>query len=301
MASEVPAWDPGRTGRGKIKAYLRLIRIEHTVFSLPFAYVGAFLALRGVPDLWTCLLIFTALFGLRTASMAYNNIADLEIDRMNPRTKRRPLITGAVTTKEAWGIVIFGSLLFFISAYLLNFYAFVLSPVVYLVAMSYPYAKRLHCLPHLHLGAVLGLSVMGGAIGAYGGIASSLMDALARVPWDYAVAVSLWIAGADVIYSIMDVDFDRRFGLGSLPSRLGPRRAVLASLAMHLVSAVLLIEGSFRCPLKFVAVPSAVLASALFLGGDLVVLKNLRKVPDVFNMNLLVGILAGLGPILSYL
>ncbi len=301
MDSEAPAWDPGRDGRGKIKAYLRLIRIEHTVFSLPFAYVGAFLAIKSVPDLWICLLIFTALFGLRTASVAYNNIADLKIDGMNPRTRNRPLITGSVTKKEAWIVVVLGSSIFFISAYLLNFYAFALSPVVYLVAMSYPYAKRLHCLPHLHLGAVLGLSVMGGAIGAYGGAAFSLMDALAKVPWDYAVAVSLWIAGVDVVYSIMDEDFDRRFGLGSLPSRLGSRRAVLASLVMHLMSAILLIEGSFRCPLKFVAVPSAVLASILSLGGDLMVLRNLRRVPDVFNMNLLVGILAGLGPILSYL
>ena len=299
-----PQWDPGRlAGRGRLHAVARLIRVEHTLFSLPFAYAGA--VLSGHPfTLRDALLIFLALFGLRSAAMAYNNIADLDIDRLNPRSRMRPLVTGALTVRDAYLVVAVGSLLYYASAALLNRPALILSPLLWITAMTYPYAKRLHSLPHIHLGLVLGLSVLGGAVAASGDELGNVADALGAVPWDYVVAVTLWVAGFDIVYSIMDIEFDRRLNLGSIPALVGERLAPAVALGLHIAASLLLIVGVIARspPLGWASLLGALSGSTLMILSDLLVLlRGPKWIPRAFNTNLLVGLLVSTGIILDYL
>ncbi|WP_243637213.1 4-hydroxybenzoate octaprenyltransferase [Aeropyrum pernix] len=293
------SWDAGALRRrGRLHAYMRLVRIEHTIFSLPFAYVGALLS--GYPfTLADAILIAAAVVGLRMAGMAYNNIADLDVDRLNPRTAKRPLVVGAVSLREAWAIVALGSAIYFASAALLNTYALLLSPLVLAIALTYPHAKRLHPLPHLHLGIVLGSVVFGGAVAASGDEASSLGEVLRSVPWLYVAAVSLWVAGFDTIYSIMDIDFDRSHGLGSIPALLGPKGALAASLAMHAAAVALFIAGVEAYGLGAIATVSTALTALVIMLVQ--ALAWLGRVKESFNLNLAVPIIIGAGIIVDRL
>ncbi|GAB6148174.1 UbiA-like polyprenyltransferase [Stetteria hydrogenophila] len=287
------SWDPGRLeSRSRLKALARMLRVEHTLFSLPFAYAGAALAWPGaLRDPRVDALIALAVLGLRSAAMAFNNIADLEIDRLNPRTRGRPLVTGALPVSWAWAAVAAGSLLYYASAALLNRYALLFSPLLWLLALSYPYAKRLHWLPHLHLGLTLGLVVFGGAVAAYGAAARGLGDLLARIPWDYVAAVTLWVAGFDVYYAIMDLEFDRRHGLGSAPARLGVRGALRLSLALHAASLALLAAGVALRGLGPVAAAGVAAAAALVAYQHALIRRGLENIPRAFNVNLALGVI----------
>ena len=293
----VASWDPGRLrGKSRLAALARLVRIEHTLFSLPFAYAGALIACSSCVDLRVAVFIGLAVLGLRTAAMAFNNIADLDIDRENPRTRMRPLVTGAVSLRDAWLLVVLGSLLYYASAAMLNIYALALSPVLWVIAMSYPYAKRLHWLPHLHLGAVLGFVVFGGAVASAGMSAASIAEVFSSVPWLLVVAVTLWVAGFDTYYSIMDYEFDRSMGLGSIPARLGIKNALTASALIHAASLILLIASIRAYNLDGIAA-IAVTITGFLLGYQhyLLARKGLEAIPKAFNTNLVLGLVMGLG------
>ena len=280
--------------QGRLHALARLIRVEHTLFSLPYAYLGGLLG--GSMTLKELVLITLAVFGLRTAAMAYNNIADLDIDRLNPRSSKRPLVTGAASMRDAWLLVALGSILYYLSAALLNKYALMLSPILWIVAMTYPHAKRYHSFPHIHLGLTLGLVVFGGTIATYGDVAKSLYDALARVPWDLVVAVTCWVAGFDVIYSIMDVEFDRRLRLGSIPARYGERRALQASTVCHAVYLAILGLAIPRYGLGLVGIATYIVTAALIAYEQYIVYREgFEAIPRAFNTNLLVGVVVGIG------
>ncbi len=292
----LPGFDPGmvRAG-GKLHALGRLVRIEHTLFSLPYAYLGALLA-PGNVSVWEATWIGLAVLGLRTAAMAFNNIADLPIDKENPRSRNRPLVTGALSIRDAWILVVIGSILYYLSAAMLNKYALMLSPVLWLTAMTYPYAKRLHPLPHIHLGLTLGLVVFGGAVAAYGDEASSVIEVLSAVPWIVVIAVSLWVAGFDVIYSIMDYEFDTRIGLGSLPAAIGPEDAVKVAAILHVVFAALMAWTIRIYGLDGIAMLSLSAVSLLLAGQYLVLYKRgFEAIPQAFNLNLAVGVIIGIG------
>lgn len=290
-------WDPGRLKRaGRLAALARLVRIEHTLFSLPYAYAGAFVACSSCIDLRVIVLASLALVGLRTAAMAFNNIADLDIDRLNPRTRMRPLVVGAVSVRDAWGLVVLGSLLYYTSAAMLNTYALMLSPLVWLIAMSYPYAKRLHWLPHLHLGLVLGLAVVGGAVASIGAQASSLAEVAKHIPWLLVAAVTFWVAGFDTYYSIMDYEFDKSMGLGSIPARLGVGNALRASLVMHVASIIMLVASLVAYRLGFIAAAAFTVTSVIiFYQHLLLARRGLEAIPEAFNTNLVAGLVMGLG------
>jgi 4-hydroxybenzoate polyprenyltransferase len=293
----VASWDPGRLrGRSRLAALARLVRIEHTLFSLPFAYAGALVACSSWVDLRVAVLIGLAVLGLRTAAMAFNNIADLDIDRENPRTRMRPLVTGAVSLRDAWLLVVLGSLLYYASAAMLNIYTLALSPVLWVIAMSYPYAKRVHWIPHLHLGAVLGFVVFGGAVASAGMNAANIAEVLSSVPWLLVVAVTLWVAGFDTYYAIMDYEFDKKMGLGSIPARLGVRNALRLSALMHL-AVFLLLTASIRVYGLDGIAALTVIVSGILLGYQhyLLARSGLGAIPKAFNTNLVLGLVIGLG------
>ncbi len=280
--------------RSKWHALARLVRIEHTLFSLPYAYLGALIGVH--VTIRIIILVTLAVFGLRIAAMSYNNIADLDIDRLNPRSRNRPLVSGAVSLKEAWVLVIIGSTLYYLSAALLNRIALILSPILWIVAMSYPHAKRLHNYPHLHLGLTLGLVVFGGTIASYGQRAEGVFDALIHVPWDLVIAVSCWVAGFDAIYSIMDVDFDKNYGLGSVPARHGIKGALYFSTLCHTVFLTLLGYTLLRYMLGLIGLVSYISTIILIIYEQwLVYRKGLGEVPRAFNLNLLIGLVVGIG------
>ncbi len=284
-------WDPGALhGKSKIRLLARLVRIEHTLFSLPYAYLGAALSCPQCLTYINALLLALAVLGLRTASMAYNNIADLDIDKENPRTKNRPLVTGALRVRDAWTLVVLGSLLYYASALLLNNIAFMLSPLLWIIAMSYPYHKRVSPLPHFHLGLTLGLVVFGGAVGVCGDChAASVEWCLYKVPWIYVLGVTLWVAGFDVYYSIMDRGFDEEHGVKSIPVLLGEERSITLGGLLHLLAGGLFAYAIIVYRLKWISIIATIISAALLLYQHILARKGF--IPRAFNLNLLLGVL----------
>ena len=294
-------WDPGALVRANVSRIYKLakfVRIEHTLFSLPFAYAGALLSDKPL-TVQTATLIFTALLGLRMAGISFNNIADRDIDALNPRTAKRPLVVGIVSLREAWGIVVVGSLLYYISAALLNIYALMLSPIVWAITMSYPYAKRFHWLPHIHLGFVLGLAVFGGYVAVEGCYAQSILQLVVSAPWPLILGVTLWVSGFDTVYAIMDIEFDRKLGLGSIPAKLGVKGALVAALVQHAIASLLFVYTVTVYGLGFPAYITTVASIVLLCYEDYLVLKSHDNIPRAFNLNLVIGPLYTLGIILS--
>lgn len=229
--------------RGRVRAFLRLVMIEHSVFALPFAYLGALVAmatkvpgtgLRGT-NWWVLLLVTVAMVAGRTFAMAVNRIIDRKIDAGNPRTAGRELVTGAVSVRTAWtgaGV----ALVFFVgAAALLNPLCLVLSPLAVAPMVVYPYGKRFTNFPH----AILAIAQAAAPTGAWLAVTGSLRGSLAG--WVLGGAVGLWIGGFDLIYACQDVAADRRLGVHSFPARYGVRAALVASSLVHVVTFALFV------------------------------------------------------------
>ncbi|UXD21184.1 prenyltransferase [Ignicoccus pacificus DSM 13166] len=279
----------------KLKDYAELIRIEHTLFSLPFAYSGAVLV--RIPTLKEVILIFTALFGIRSYSLIINNLVDAEIDKANPRTANRPIPSGRVSKGEALGLAAASLAIYFISAYLLNKYAFILSPIFPILATVYPFLKRYVPIAHFWLGAILGGAVIGGAI-AVSGDAPNLISALLRVPWTYVVAVSAWVASFDALYAILDIDFDRSMGLHSLPADFGIKRAIRIAEITALIFAIAIVYSVSLYKLNILG--SSMSAAGLFLHSKLFGMAEVNPEEAArrsLNTSLIVGLLVGGAPL----
>ncbi len=216
----------------RVRMYLDFIKIEHTLFALPFAYAGAFLAAGKMVDLRLAILILTAFTGLRTASMALNRIIDREIDAKNPRTASRHLPAGLISLKEAYLIALISMSVYFISAALINKTALLLSPIPAVTAYIYPYLKRYTCLCHYVLGLNLAFAPLGGWIAV-----TDSVDILGNelVPTILGLAVMFWVAGFDIIYGLQDLEFDRREGLHSIGAHFGIKTALWVSRLNHVL------------------------------------------------------------------
>ncbi len=216
----------------KLKIILEMIKFEHTVFALPFAIMSAFIASDGFPLLSKLGWILVAMVGARSCAMAFNRLADAEIDGVNPRTSMRAIPSGLITKGAVWIFTLVSAGLLVCAAWRLNPLAFALSPVALAVIMGYSYTKRFTALSHLWLGLALSISPVGAWIAITG-----------RFDWTPIVlccVVLLWTAGFDIIYACQDVNFDRKHGLRSIPARLGIRWALWVSSAFHVVAVLLL-------------------------------------------------------------
>ncbi|WP_297521876.1 4-hydroxybenzoate octaprenyltransferase [Thermococcus sp.] len=293
------AFDPGEVSKAsRFHALMRLVRIEHTLFSLPYTYAGALLS--GFSVTWKEIILMSlALLGLRTAALAYNNIADIDIDSLNPRTWNRPLIKGAVKVSDAWWLVVVGSVIYFVSAVLLNIWTALLSPIPWLLALAYPHGKRKHSFPHLHLGLTLAMAVAGGTIAVAGN--ASLLEALLRIPWAFFFGVLFWVAGFDTIYALMDYEFDVKHGVGSIPARFGIGKALDIALAFHLIAITLFGVASPFYGLGRVYLAGWFIASALILYENYLARKSLENVPKAFNLNIPIGLILTLSAIADVL
>lgn len=211
---------------------LREIRLAHTLFALPFAYAGAVLAARGLPTAYQTFWITVAVLGARTAAMAANRYFDREIDARNPRTARRALATGSLAPRTMLFTTVLGLALLVIAAAALNPLCVRLLPLAALGIVAYPFCKRYTWGVHFVLGAVDGLAPLGAYIAVTGTVA-----------WPAALmfmAVTVWVAGFDIIYTLMDRDVDVAQNLRSIPARFGVRSGRVLPLALHLLMAALL-------------------------------------------------------------
>lgn len=215
-----------------VSLFLREIRIEHTLFALPFAYVGALLAAHGLPSAHALVWITLAVLGARTAAMSANRYLDRDIDARNPRTARRAVASGRLAPETMLWAAAAGLLLLLLSAWMLNPLCVKLMPIAALGVLAYPLCKRFTWLTHFVLGAVDGLAPLGAYIGVAGTVSWSALLLFA--------AVTLWVAGFDVIYALMDLGVDREQGIRSLPQRFGDAGARRLAIVLHALSAIAL-------------------------------------------------------------
>ncbi|WP_328464335.1 4-hydroxybenzoate octaprenyltransferase [Actinoplanes sp. NBC_00393] len=223
---------------GKVKSFLRLVMIEHSVFALPFAYLSALVAIDrdGTGRHWGDLVLITiAMVSGRTFAMAANRILDRKIDALNPRTQNRELVTGAVSVRTAWTGALVSLVVLIVAAGLLNPLCLVLSPLAVVPLVIYPYAKRFTNYPHY----VLALAQAVAPVGAWLGITGTFDGSFPA--WVLGAAVGLWIGGFDIIYACQDVEVDRRIGVHSTPARWGVRTALHISTVTHVVTFALFV------------------------------------------------------------
>ncbi|HEX6073980.1 MAG TPA: menaquinone biosynthesis prenyltransferase MqnP [Micromonosporaceae bacterium] len=234
MADRAGTRSPGVTvSGGRVRAFLRLVAIEHSVFALPFAYLAALTAMwqYGGRVRWDTLVVITvAMVGARTFAMAANRIIDRHIDAQNPRTAGRELVTGAVSLRIAWWGAAAALAVFLGAAALLNPLCLALAPVAVVPLVVYPYGKRFTDYPH----AILGLAQAVGPAGGWLAVTGSFQGALPAAV--LSVAVGLWIGGFDLIYACQDVTVDRRIGVRSVPARFGVAVALRASTLSHIAT-----------------------------------------------------------------
>ncbi|MEZ0319305.1 MAG: UbiA-like polyprenyltransferase [Pyrobaculum sp.] len=288
------SFDPEVIGATAARVF-RFIRIEHTIFTLPMAYAAALLA-GGVPDLWKALWIGLAVFGLRTAGMAWNNIADYPIDKLNPRTQGRMLVSGKISFREAYAVFALGVAVFIASAAALGRWPLALSLPYLAVVLTYPYAKRLHCIPHLHLGLVYALVPLGASIAMR---PDDIAAAVIHTPWLLVAAAALWVAGFDVVYSKADAEFDKRHGLGSIPACLGLKAADASAIVLLAASAGLYVANYVTSGLNLYGLAITTIGALVEVYSAVVGARG--RVALGFNLNLAVGILMPLGVFIGFL
>ena len=202
-----------------------LVRIEHTVFALPFAYVGAFLSLDAWPGLANVVWVTVAMVGARTLAMSINRLVDAELDARNPRTATRELPSGALSRAQVLGLCLLSLVVFLVAVFQLDPVVRWLWPIPVVMFVIYPYLKRVTWLCHLWLGACLGLAPLGAWLAMTG-----------TAPWEawaIGAAVALWVAGFDLFYSLFDLDHDRAEGLHSWAVRFGERGVFIGARVLH--------------------------------------------------------------------
>jgi 4-hydroxybenzoate polyprenyltransferase len=267
------------TTPGRLRTVLEMIKFEHSVFALPFALTGALLAARFTTHSWPTwkqlLWIVVAMVAARSAAMTINRIADLRYDKANPRTARRALATGALSTNFAWIFTIAAIAVFCLAAWQLNPLALKLAPVALLVLFFYSFTKRFTNWSHLFLGFALGISPAAAWIAITGHLDPRMLILCA--------AVTLWVGGFDVLYACQDVDFDKGAGLFSVPQRFGIAKALLIARVMHIGVVALLswLAASFLLPWP-AWLGIAVVAGLLAYEHSLVKANDLSKLDAAF-------------------
>lgn len=271
-------------GLSKIKIFLEMIKFEHTIFALPFAYLGAFLANlsiegEGFPSGIKLFWITIAMVGARTAAMSLNRLIDRHIDAKNPRTVERALPKGLLSVFEVWVYIVLSFALLFYAAVQLNPLCVKLMPIAVFSLVIYSYMKRISWLCHIVLGISLGLAPLGAWVGITGTISLPVIF--------LALGVTFWSAGFDVIYACQDIDFDVKEGLNSIPSHFGIENSLIISSIFHIIAPVFLLLVAFTMNLGWFYLIGVVVAIViLYYEHTLVRPNDLSKLDAAFfNMN----------------
>ena len=259
----------------KVKVFLEMIKFEHTLFALPFAYLGAFLAAGGFPGPAKFLWITLAMVGARTAAMSLNRLIDRHIDARNPRTAQRALPSGQIRVVDVYIYVALSFLLLGFSAYQLNMLAFYLMPVAVFFLVLYSYTKRFTWVCHFILGFSLGIAPVGAWIGVTG--------EFALAPVLLCAGVTVWVAGFDLVYACQDIGFDQKEGLHSIPARFGLERALSVSAGLHVLAAAFFIAVGVVMALHWLYYVGVAIAIALlYKQHRLVSAKDMSKLGVAF-------------------
>jgi 4-hydroxybenzoate polyprenyltransferase len=269
---------------GKLTTYLSFVRISHSVFALPFALTGALLAWRDAPFAWTQVgWIIACMVFARSAAMGFNRVVDARWDAQNPRTAMREIPRGAMSVREAWVFVAVSTAAFIACAAQLNPLCFALSPVALAIVFWYSLAKRYTAYTQLFLGLAMAVAPVGGWIAAGGGAGTE--------PWLLGLAIGLWVGGFDILYACQDLEFDRRAGLRSIPTRFGVSRAITLSRLMHVATVVAMaaLWAVADLPALYLA-GVAFVAALLVYEQSLVSDTDLSQVKKAFDLNGYVGI-----------
>jgi 4-hydroxybenzoate polyprenyltransferase len=269
----------------KLRITLDMIKFEHTVFALPFAFIAALLARKGLPTLWQAGWILAAMVGARSAAMTFNRIVDIRYDRLNPRTSERALPRGTLSIPFAVAFTVVTSLLFIFSAWQLNALCFYLSFPTLGILFAYSYTKRFTALSHVVLGFAVGCAPLAAWL--------AIRGEFAWPPVLLSGAVMFWVAGFDLIYALQDIDFDRKANLFSLPSRVGVAPALKISTLFHSLTVLLLFATATLMNLGWMAFAGiAVVAAILFWEHRIVKPNDLSRVNVAFfNLNGYISIL----------
>jgi len=256
-----------------IRTTLEMIKIEHTLFALPFAFLGAVLAANGLPSLKQLVWITAAMVGARSTAMAFNRIADRNYDARNPRTANRAIPSGNLSLGFVWAFTAVSAGVFFVAAAMLNRLTLLLAPVALVSVMLYSLTKRWTLLSHLVLGWCLAIAPTGAWIAVRGTLDSP-------VPVLLSLVVMLWTAGFDVLYACQDYDFDAEAGLHSIPRTFGIGRALLIARLLHIAAFSALLGLYWLTQLGMVAL-IGVVATALLLFYQ----HRLVKADDLSKLN----------------
>lgn len=256
----------------KVKIILEMIKFEHSIFALPFAFLGAVLGSLIIEGNWPTIMewvwITLAMVGARSAAMALNRLIDAEIDKANPRTEERAIPAGQISRTEALIFIGVSFAVLFVAAFQLNMLAVYLLPVAVFFLVFYSYTKRFTWLCHIFLGMTIGIAPLGGWVGATG-----------TLTWEAFVlfiAVAMWTAGFDIIYATQDADYDKEVKLNSIPSHFGIPRALLMAKGFHIVSFSAMIALFFIAPLSWIY-----LAGLLIVGGIMIYEHSLVSPDDL--------------------
>jgi 4-hydroxybenzoate polyprenyltransferase len=266
------------------RRFVSLVKLEHTVFALPYAYAGAVLAENEIPSLQRLLWITVAMVGARSLAMSLNRLIDAGIDAQNPRTARRELPAGLLSPRQVAGFAVASLAIFLIAVWQLPSITHVLWPIPVAGFVIYPYLKRVTWTCHVFLGAVDGLAPVGGWVAVTGTVDWQ--------PFLLGGAVALWIAGFDIIYATMDLEVDRRQGLHSIPRRFGVAAALLITRIFHSGSVALLVWLGIALSLgPFYWLGLAVVAGLLAYENSIVSADDLSRVDMAFlQMNGVIAI-----------
>ncbi len=259
--------------------YLRMIKIEHSVFALPFAFAAAMLAAGGIPEIKKILWITFAMVSARASAFGFNRIIDRKIDALNPRTAKREIPTGKI---KLWEAILFTSVclvIFIFSAWMLNPLCFKLSPVAVLVLFIYSYTKRFTWACHFFLGLALALAPLGAWIAIKGDFNWEILP--------MALAVVFWLAGFDTLYALWDVEFDKKYGIYSIPRVFGINKAIYFSRIFHFISFFFLLIIGWLFKLNIIYWIGMTIIALLFVKEhSLVKAHDLSKLNIAFfNMN----------------
>ncbi|MGI9953438.1 UbiA-like polyprenyltransferase [Moorellaceae bacterium AZ2] len=241
----------------KLNLFLEMIKFEHTIFALPFAYLGAFLAAGGLPTGHQLLWITVAMVGARTAAMSLNRLIDRHIDALNPRTADRALPRGLISVLEVWVYTLVSLGLLVVAAFQLNEICVRLLPLAVFVLVIYSYTKRWTWGCHLVLGLADSLAPMGAWVAVRGSL-----DFPALV---LGMGMGLWVAGFDIIYACQDYDFDRQYGIHSIPARFGKDKALFIARAFHGVSVLCLTLLGFLLQLGTIYFAGVIVAALILI------------------------------------
>ena len=258
--------------------YLKFVKFSHTIFALPFALIGFFLAVHTTDhhfELKLLILVILCMVFARNAAMAFNRYTDRKFDKKNPRTSARQIPAGVISEKSALYFVVINAVLFILTTWFINQLCFFLSPIALLVVLGYSYTKRFTTLCHFVLGTGLGLAPLGAYIAVTG--------SFAVIPVLISFIVFFWVSGFDIIYALQDTDFDKKNQLKSIPSKLGKKRSLHVSLLLHFIVGVLVLLMGFLSGFDMIYWIGAIIFILLLFYQHLIISpKDLRRITLAF-------------------